>query len=279
MKLKIQYLILIGLIFPFIVVSCISPPPEPRASVVDRDLGVVADQVSLETIAAARAEAVKAGADKLVPERFAHADAVAESAGEKFESGDLKGFAGDGKEAQDRYKVLQIIAEAHNKQAEADRNDFFSVDPDSYMLAAEAGNEAVDLYDENELPEALIAAEDALNRFSQVIKNGWISKFDEKLVFAEESRIASQEAKANIASKPEYDAAEQIYNIALAAQDEEDYAKASESFHNAGGLFVKAYNSTVTKRQRAEEALYEAEQKLAESEEKAQAASDLIGGE
>jgi hypothetical protein len=50
-------------------------------------------------------------------------------------------------------------------------------------------------------------------------------------------------------------------------------------FDESGGLFVKAYNSTVTKRERADEALRTAQQKLAESEEKAQAAENLIGGE
>lgn len=232
-----------------------------------------------EKLLAAREQAVNAGAERLVPERFALADALKDSSGEKYEKGDFDGSARDGKQALDRYKVLQIIAEAHNKQAEADQNDFFSVDPDSYILAADAGNKAVDLYDESKLPEAREAAEDALNRFSQVLNNGWVSKLDEKTSFAEESRTASLEAKANIASKAEYDEAEQVYNSARAAQDAEDYAKASQLYNEAGALYVKAHNSTVVKEQRANEALREAEQKLAESKNKAQAAENLIGGE
>jgi len=357
-RLRIQYLILTGLIFPFIVVSCVTTP-KPKTDLTAENLAAPADETSLENItqaraaaeearsraeyangntyfsdewglaenrysaaknydtpktkgeanaqitewkalngiyqdiytrsqlageqenflAAAREQAVKAGADTLIPERFAQADALKDSAGEKLRKGDLDGSARDRKEASDRYKVLQTIAEAHNKQSEADKNDFFSVDPDSYILAADAGNKAVDLYDENKLPEAQESAEDALNRFSQVITNGWISKIDEKTTFAEQSRNASLEAKANIASKAEYDAAEQVYSKALAAQEAEDYAGAAQLFNEAGELFTKAQNSAVAKQQKADEALREVEQKLAESRNKAQAAENLIGGE
>jgi hypothetical protein len=359
-RLRIQFFLLIGFIFPFIVVSCASTPGSQTTALAG-SLNTPADKTSLEDISQARAmaeearsraeyvngstycldewglaenryltakdydipktkgetnvqvaewkalntvyediynrsfpqyageqqkllatareEAVKAGADKLVPERFAQADALAGIAGEKFEKGDLDGSIRDGKQARDRYRVLQIIAEAHNIQAEADKNDFFSVDPDSYILAADAGNQAVDLYDESKLPEARDVAEDAVDRFSQVVKNGWVSKIEEKTSFAEEARIVSRRAKADIASKPEFDAAEQVYNRALAAQNAEDYAKAAELFNESGGLFIKARDSAVIKRERAEEALLKAEQKLAESEEKAQTAEDLIGGE
>jgi len=230
-------------------------------------------------LAAAREDAVKAGADKLVPDRFAIADALKGSAGEKFENGDLNGSIQDGKQAIDRYQVLQIIAQAHNKQAEADENDFFSVDSDSYVLAADAGNKAVDLYDESKLPEAREAAEDALNRFSQVLKNGWVSKLEEKTSFAEKARTSSLEAKANIASRAEYDAAEQVFNKAREALDADDYAKAAELYNESGRLFIEAQNSAIAKQQKANDALREAEQKLAESKNKAQAAEDIIGGE
>jgi len=359
-RLRLRYLILTGLIFPFIVVSC-NTQPKAKTEVPAEELTTPADETSLESIAQAKAaaedartmakyangsdyfpdewgiaenrysaaknydtpktkgeenvqlaewkalggvyqdiytrslsqfaggqeklladareQAVKAGADKLVPERFAIADALKDSAVEKFNNGDLDGSAHDGKQACDRYKVLQTIAEAFNKQKEADKYDFYDLDKESYELAADTGNKAVDLYDENKLPEAQEAAEDALNRFSQVVLKGWGSKVDEITSSAEQSRSASLEAKANIASKAEYDAAEEVYNRALAAQEAGDNITAAQLFSEANDLFTKAQNSAVAKQQKADEALRDAEQKLAESRNKAQAAENLIGGE
>jgi hypothetical protein len=350
MKLKIQYLILIGLVLPFIAVSCKSAAEKRLAAPTDqasfdelaeakataeearskaeavngstyypdqwglaedrysaatdyetpktngealtqitewKALGVVYQDIYNRSLpyeqqrltAAARENAVKTGADKLVPDRFAQADAVAQSAAEKLESGDSTGSVSAGKEAQDRYEILRIITEAHNKQAEADKNDFFSADPDNYVLAADKGNEAVDLYDEGKLPEAREAAEDALTQFNEVVRTGWVAKLEERTAFAEEARDTARDAKANIAAKQEYDAAEQAFNRANVAKNAGDTARAAELFDESGGLFVRAYNSTVTKRDRADDALRAAEQKLAESGEKAQAAEDLIGGE
>jgi len=230
-------------------------------------------------LAAARAEAVDAGAEELVPDRLAQADAYAGTSREKLEKADFPGSVKDGKEALDRYNVLLAIAKAHNQQVEADNNQFFSTDPDNYMLAAEAGNKAVDLYDEAKFPEAQEAADEALNRFNQVVKNGWVSKVEEKASVANEWRTASQEVKANVAVRPEYDAAERIYNNAHVALRADEYAVASELFEQSSGLFAKAHDNAVIKRDRADEALREAEQKLAASEEKAQTAVELIGGE
>jgi len=230
-------------------------------------------------LAAAREEAVKAGAGDVVPDRLAQADAYKDQSGQKLAGSDFGGSIRDGKEALERYKVLRTIAEAHGKQVEADNNNFFSVDPDNYMLAAEAGNNAVDLYDESKFQESQAAAEEALGRFTQVIKNGWVSRVEEKQSAANEWRTASQEVKANVAVKQEYDAAERIYNNAHVALRGEEYAVAAELFEQSSGLFAKAHDNAVIKRDKAEEALREAEQMLAASEEKAQTAAELIGGE
>ena len=353
-RLKFQYLILIGLVFPFIAISCGSTPAPPASTtgVDDKSMIAIAQaRAAMEDarsqaeyvsgniyspnewesaenqysearkygtpttkeealaqvgewqklkgdydviynrslpqsaagqqkrIAAAREEAVNAGAEKLVPERFADVDALADNSRAKLERSDYIGSIRDGKQACDRYKVLQTIAEAHNKQAEADENDFFSADPENYKYAAASGNRAVDYYDENKLPEAQDEAEYALKMFQQVIYNGWATRLEEKSSYAEKSRNAAREARANIASKAEYDAAEQVYNNARAAQRQEDYAKAAQLYDESGGLFIKARDNAVAKQQMANDALREAERKLAESRNKAQAAENIIGGE
>ena len=345
MKLTFRYLILIGLFFPFILLSCTTVPnaaslealanartaaeeARSKAEYVDgstycpEEWGLAEDRYSAakayaapetkkeattqtgewkglnvayqdiygksipqfageqqKRLTAAREEAVKAGADDLVPEHVAKADEYSDSSKSKLEKNDFAGSIRDGKEALDRYKVLQTIAEAHNKQEEADNNNFFSVDADNYMLAAEAGNNAVDLYDKNQIPESQEAAEEALDRFTQVVKNGWVYSVEEKASVAKEWRDASQEVKADVAVKQEYDAADRVYNNAHVALRAEEYAVAAELFEQSGGLFSKAHDNALIKRERAEEALRDAELKLAESEKKAQTAQELFGGE
>jgi hypothetical protein len=231
-----------------------------------------------ELLAAARAAAVQAGADKLVPDRLARADALAGSAGQKADAGDFAASVKDGKEARDRYKILQTIAEAHAKQEEADEYDFFSSDSDNYTLAADAGNDAVSFYDEGNLVQAQDSADEALARFNQVIKNGWASRVEEKASIAREWRQAAQEVKANVAAKPDFDAADRVYNQAHVALRAEDYSAAIDLFDRSEALFITAHDNAVAKREKAEEALRQAEQKLAESEAKAQNAEEIIGG-
>jgi hypothetical protein len=362
MKLKIQYLILLGLLVPFILISCKSTAAIPDSLVdIPKDLSGPADETALtlladarakaeesrfwaayvkgdtyypeewapveeryntaaaqtdepelkadaygrviewrgiaavyddiykksaeqfageqqQLLAAAREAAVKAGAEELVPDRLAQADTVAASSKQKIESGDFTGAVKEGKDAQDRYKVLQTIAEAHAKQVEADNYSFFSMDPDNYMLAADAGNSAVEYYDTGDIPQAQEAAEEALTRFTQVIRNGWVSQVEEKASGAKKQREAAEEVKANVAVRSDFNSADQVYNQAHAALRADEYAVAAELFSQSEGLFKKAHDSAVEKRQIAEEALRQAEQKLAASEEKAQQAEEIIGG-
>jgi hypothetical protein len=230
-------------------------------------------------LAAAREDAVNAGAEELVPDRFAQADAFADSSAKKLAANDYKGCVSEAKEALDRYNTLKAIAEAHNKQVEADNNNFFNVDPDNYMLAAEAGNNAVELYDKGDLPGAKAAADEALTRFDQVIKNGWVSRIEEKQAAANEAKAAADNVKANVAVKQDYDSALQVYNNAQRSLRSGDYAIAAELFDQSGGLFVKAYDNTVIKRDKAQDSIRTAKEKLAVSEEKVQTAAEIFGGE
>ncbi|MDR2211426.1 MAG: hypothetical protein LBO65_08205 [Spirochaetaceae bacterium] len=240
-----------------------------------------AEQFALEqekALAAAREAAVSAGAGELVPDRLAQADEAAASAKKKYQEGDLTGSVRAGKDAWDRYRVLETIARAHTKQQEADQYDFFSLDSDNYMIAADAGNDAVDQYDAGNLVQAQDSADESLARFNQVVKNGWIATVEEKASAARQWREASLAVKANVAVKGDYDAAERIYNQAHVAFRADEYTSAVELFEQSGQLFMAVHATAQEKRSLAEEALLEAEQKLQESEAKAQSAEAIIGG-
>ncbi|MDR0447695.1 MAG: hypothetical protein LBH07_03415, partial [Treponema sp.] len=226
----------------------------------------------------AREQARASGAEDLVPERFAQIDELIAESQRKYESGDYEGAMKDSKEASDRYHVLQTLAEAKAMQIEADEHNFFEKDLENYMLAAETGNNAVDIYDEGNIAEAQAKADETLKRFNEVVKNGWVSIAEEKASDARDWETASQDIKANVAAKAEFDAAEEALNQAHIALRDGNYTLASELFEQSRELFNVAHNTALEKRRRAEEAMREAEHMLAESEEKAHFAEDLIGG-
>ncbi|MCL1928025.1 MAG: hypothetical protein FWG07_04435 [Treponema sp.] len=230
-------------------------------------------------LANAKGKAVEAGAEDLVPDRFAMANAMADKSRELYENGDIQGSINAGKEAQDRYRILETLALARAKQEEADEYNFFTVDPDNYVLAAEAGNDAVDFYDEGNLAKAQAEATAAYNGFREVIKNGWSEPVEEKTSAAIESRTHAQEIKADVAARSDFAAAENVYNEAYVALRAEKYTEAIELFEESDRLFEIAYNNAMDKRRIAEEALRRAEEKLTESEEFAQYADDIIGGD
>jgi len=231
-----------------------------------------------EKLLDARYNALMAGAEELVPERFAQADEMVDSFQEKSENKDADGAIKTGKEAIERFLILQTLAEAHTRQVEADENDFFSIDPDTYMLAADAGNSAVDLYDEGALSESQAKANEAKNLFNQVLKNGWTPIVEETAVAAREWRTAAQGIKADVAVRSDFAAAEQAYNDAHVALRAEQYAEAHNLFEQSEELFIIAYDNASDKRDIADDALLQAEQKLAESEEKALNAEALLAG-
>ena len=230
-------------------------------------------------LAKAREKAVEAGAEDLVPDRLAIADGYAGKSKELYEGGDLYGSLNAGKDAWDRYRILETLALAHNKQMEADEYDFFSADPETYMLAAEAGNNSVDLYDEGDLVKSQEQATAALEGFREVIRNGWFASVEEKASVAREWRSAAQEAKADVAVRTDFNAAESVYNQAHVALRAEQYTQAMDLFEQSGKLFEVAHKNAMDKRAIAEEALRRTGEKLAESEELGQYADEIIGGD
>ncbi|MDR2552290.1 MAG: hypothetical protein LBD31_03870 [Treponema sp.] len=284
MKPQIRHLFFAGLLIPFILLSCKTTggTAAPGAGITDGgltgDTEDISGDVTLETLEAAREAALAAGAQDLVPDRFSQADTQGGLARELNDKGDRKGFLREALDAQDRYQILTLIAQAHAKQQEADENDFFSRDPDNYMLAATAGNKAVEFYDDGSLAEARETAAEALERFTQVVHNGWVALVEEWAANASEMRAAAQEARADVAVRQDFNAAEQVYNQAHTARRAEEYAAAGELFKQAADLFAAVLAQTAAKRQRAEETLRQAEQKVEESGKKAQEAEEIIGG-
>ena len=290
MKSNMRLLILAALIVPFMLVSCRST--RTRTTGVDSTASLTG-AVQQGTAGAepeavynpsqwrfdeVRSNAVRAGAEDHMPEHLAAVDELAASSLQKFERGDIEGSIRDGREGQERYLILQTLAEARTRQMEADEQDFFFNDPETYMDALESGVSAVDHYNEGRLAEAKTAADEALLGFDAVLRSGWAGAVEEKTSAAVEWRTAALEARADVAVRSDFAAAERTYDQAQTAQRAGQYTRAMELYDQSTALFKLAHDNALERREMAEEALHQAELKLAESEERAQYAEDLIGG-
>ncbi|MDR0403733.1 MAG: hypothetical protein LBH35_09120 [Treponema sp.] len=228
---------------------------------------------------AAREAALEAGAKDILPDRFNAVDELAQAVRDKYDNGDYSGALADGTAVYDRYVVLKTIADAYALKLEADVYDFITYDPENYEAGADAGNNAVDLFDQGSLTEANDNAGEAVDRFTMVLENGWIGYTNERSAIAQSWRQAALEAKANVAVRGEYQNADRIYNQAHVAMRAGNFQEAADSFEQSGVLFRECRDAAVEKQVRAEEAMRLAEQKVAESEAAARNAQEIIGDE
>ena len=228
---------------------------------------------------AAREAALDAGARDILPDRFDATDELAQSVQDKYDNGDYSGALADGTTAYDRYTVLKTVADAYALKQEADAYDFITYDPENYEAGADAGNQAVDLFDQGSLADAGESAGEAVNRFNLVLENGWIGYTNERSAMAQSWRQAALEAKANVAVRNEYQNADRTYNEAHVALRAGNFVEAADLFERSGILFRQSRDAAVEKQVRAEEAIRLAEQKVSESEVNARNAQEIIGDE
>ncbi|MDR0448714.1 MAG: hypothetical protein LBH07_08610, partial [Treponema sp.] len=114
MKKNIRNMIISGFFLSFILISCKSTgtaPPAPSPAPARTTAQTEAQEIQ-KAATNARDKAREAGAEDLVPERFAQIDELIAESQRKYESGDYAGAIKDSKEASDRYAVLQTLAEA-----------------------------------------------------------------------------------------------------------------------------------------------------------------------
>jgi hypothetical protein len=232
-----------------------------------------------QQLLAAREAALDAGAWDILPDRFEATDELAQSVQDKYDGGDYSGAFADGVTAYNRYVVLKTVADAYAVKLEADAYDFITYDPENYEAGADAGNRAVDLFDQGSLADAWENAVEAVDRFHLVLENGWIGYTNERSVAAQSWRQAALEAKANVAVRNEYQNADGVYSQAHVALRAGNFQEAADLFERSGILFKQSRDAAVEKQVKAEEAIRLAEQKVSESELKAQSAQEVIGDE
>lgn len=232
-----------------------------------------------QQLLAAREAALEAGSRDILPDRFDATDELALSVQDKYDDGDYSGALVNGITAYNRYVVLKTIADAYALKQETDTYDFITYDPENYEAGIDAGNRAVDLFDVGSLADAWESAGEAVNKFYLVLENGWLGYTNERSVTAQSWRQAALEAKANVAVRDDYQNADKTYSQAHVALRAGNFREAADLFEQSGILFKQSRDAAVEKQVKAEEAIRLAEQKVSESELKAQSAQEVIGDE
>jgi len=231
-----------------------------------------------QEIIKARADAVKAGADQLLPEQLAAADRVADRAQAEFDTGNYYTAATTAQEARSRYIILKTGLDAYTVQQEIDRRDFAKYDAGNYSLAQQKLQTSQEAYDAGDIASAQNNAEEALLRFRLALNKGREMNASGRGQAALAERQAAQDLKANVAVRSDFERAQAVYADADQAFKAEKYDEAADLYAEAEALFADVKNTAAEKRARALEAMQAAQQKISATEDAAKKADTVLEG-
>jgi hypothetical protein len=226
-----------------------------------------------------KAVAIKAGADSSQTERFgsgdkAFDDAVALVDGEKTEEA-IPGF----ETARLYYELSWKRAIASELKEAIEDKDFAKWDSGNYQLA-DTKYQSEDGFwasgKEEDRATGRDALDEAILRFNLVIQKGREMAVGTVKEKTDESKERSEEIKANVAVKDQYESALEAYNEGSEKLANKEYEAAYDSYDRAGAIFEEAYAAAAEKRAKAEEAINAAKEATSESQRKAEEADPLL---
>lgn len=242
--------------------------------IIDESFAAIVDDLERQ-IREARASAVGAGADSYYPEQFSMADAVADDARAKKESGDLAAAYDAGQIALMRYlvldKAMQVLA---NKQA-VDQNDFAQYAPEDYEAAHGKYDEAVSLYGVSDAA-CLEAVDQALLLSEKVLNAGYKVWAEKARAQAVEIRDLCDSIKASRSMKAEYDEALGYFKAAQSSAEANSWHAAYQSWTDASHAFTVVHQAVLLKKNAADLAIANARARQDESSALAQQADELL---
>ncbi len=226
----------------------------------------------------ARADAVKAGAERLLPAQLAAADKVADTAQNQFESGDYYTAIATAQEARTRYIILKTGLDALSVQQEIDRRDFAQYDASNYSLAEQKLQASQQAYDAGDVSTAQNNAEEALLRYRLVLNKGREMYASGRSKSALAERQAAQDLKANVAVKSDFERAQVVFTDAEQAFKAEKYDEAADLYAQAEALYAEVKTVAAEKRAKALETMQAAQQKITATEDAAKKADTVLEG-
>ncbi|MFP3040981.1 hypothetical protein LQZ19_04060 [Treponema primitia] len=239
-----------------------------------------------EKILQARNEAIDAGIRNLSPDRLEAADVLIDEALAFYEAGESANAGAENYYAAvelafgalDKYHALGMGIRAYRVREEIEERGFSQYDSGNYDRADGTIRDAIAAYDSGDTEKAATDAEESFFRYMLVLNEGWLSFAGDLKVSAETARGKAWNAKAHVAVRQEFSAAEGVYTRGTAAFNARDYAGASEYFSQVIPLFLAAERNAELKRVAAEDAISTAETRISQSEETAREAEIVLQG-
>ena len=200
---------------------------------------------------------------ELAPEYLWQADDAALAAFDKWDAGDYDGAKEGVDLAALMYETLRTGVEAYVLREEL-ASDTLNFDHNAYWQADEIGLAALDKWDAGDYEGAKADAETALLRYA--------------ISGAVAERQRALDARADVAVRQEFNAAQSLYDRAYNAYQWQDFTEASIRYRQSLLLFRQAARIADERRRSAEEALRRAAQRFQESDETARNADAILEG-
>jgi hypothetical protein len=235
-------------------------------------------QAREDEIVAARDALAATGVTASFPEYLRDVDETAVSALKQYEEKDYYAARDTAAKALGMYQTLKLAADAWLARQEIVDRDFADRDRTNFAQADAVALDAVNAYNEGAIDSARKGAEEALQRYNQVLNAGWAAYAADLGEAARKARQNALNLKANVAVKDIFNTGEGFYQQAALALRASQYKEAAARYTESESRFVAAAQSALEKRRIAEETIREAEQTIEASDEAARQAEIIIQG-
>jgi hypothetical protein len=235
-------------------------------------------QAREDEIMALRDDLIIAGIRDYFPEEFTQADEVAVFAYDQYQAQDYYRARDTADQAFTMYQAMTDIYNAWLVRYEIEQREFQPYDQDNFNSADEVLIKAMEGYQENNLAEAQENANEALQRYNLVLSTAWAVYAELCSSKAKAERQTALDIKANIATKELFTEADSSYKIAEDTYAAKNYEEAANQYIISEALFIRTNESATEKRQKAEDLIKQANEKIEESEEIAKQGEITIKG-
>jgi hypothetical protein len=231
-----------------------------------------------DKIITARNDAIYEGAVSLAPEYLLKTDNLAIQALAQYEEKDYYAAQDTGLSLLNSYNTMIVGLQAYKLRLEMDYLGLYWYDPATLDAADKIGYSALDDFMANDLASAANKANNVLALYEGSYTANILALTEDLGALATAERARALDARANVAARQEYNAANTVFIQGVNAFNDRDYGQAARDYVQSREMFIEATAEAVEKRLLADEAIREAEFRLAESDEAAYRAELLIGG-
>ena len=251
-------------------------PKEPSEIEVEAQDFSEANKSLFESVENSRQSAIDSGADKNASQAFALAEAEYNAAKLSVENSteDMSKLLGD---LKNRYDSLNLFSQAKSLKNRIDELNFASYDQNSY-------DEGSKILEELSDPKSLVAfgstwssnAQKAKSDFEKVLDLGFRAVARDERTQAFKAKRNADEVKASVSRKADYDKAVAQFSAGDSKYVTKDPEGSIENYRTAKDEFTRLYEEISVLRAKAQAAVDEARNRVAQSESTAQNADEEV---